>query len=569
MAKLTAQQMLAMAAQLETGGPSAPAAAPIPDLQSDIFGAGSMPVSNAPAPAQQFDHSAAVGGLPGTPYMTPEQMHASFHAANGGRGHEEVRAAQVPQGGPDAPLAPPLPGVAQPNVPRGSMDESASQGGQPSLEQLARGMIGRGQHGEALGQGGLLTALGQEKSGIDDEVTAARQKADLQGAEGQAMEPVEAQKSQIAAQNEARNQAIIAQGEKAASDQMVRLNAAADEAAQAEVHNFWADKSTGARILGVLAQAFAGAANGLSNNPGAMTPLDRIIQADMQRQTVNMQQKDRVVDQQRGLLRDIQQSTGSQLQSQAAMYIASWKRVEQTAAELKNKFATPEAEQGFTAAQALAQQRIAQATEKVYGQMRDSAIQEQTAGMGFLNEDAKNKAAAGHTGSGENEKLLVLAGTKGAVDNRTYDKFKESDQAYRAIIGQQESIKTILQDVQTGKLTEAEGFKRYKSARSALLADMRKAQGTGAALSDQEFKNLEANMPDYVDARLPGWRSFVAGEGNAMMDRLMATSSRAYFSKIDHTVKGVELDPNDPVYGKHVQAYVAERADQLSRSSAP
>jgi hypothetical protein len=73
-------------------------------------------------------------------------------------------------------------------------------------------------------------------------------------------------------------------------------------------------------VLGIISQAFSGAANGLAGQPGAPTPLDRIIAEDLQTQLANMGQANQNVSNQRSLLKDMYDSLGNMQAAKAAVY---------------------------------------------------------------------------------------------------------------------------------------------------------------------------------------------------------------------------------------------------------
>jgi hypothetical protein len=104
--------------------------------------------------------------------------------------------------------------------------------------------------------------------------------------------------------------------------------AAVQDAAGSQLHEYFADKSTAGKIMGVLAAALGGAANGLAGTPGAPTALDRIIDRDLQLQTAQLQQKDRNVASQGGLLQQMINTAGSEQAGRAAVFDAVKSRLE-------------------------------------------------------------------------------------------------------------------------------------------------------------------------------------------------------------------------------------------------
>lgn len=556
---MTQEQMLAYAKYLQGQGPM-PGAAPaqqLPTLQNSLFGGSQMPASpQVQAPPQTFDHAAQMK-LP-MEAASPEQLHEmrlmaqqTVSKLQGGAGGAGGTA-----GGALEPMAPALAGPSDPTqgtggAPLGNVDPDM-------LRRIGMQMYSSGAGEDRVGAGGMLGAAKSATQGAVDEAAGVQAGLDATAAKANANQPVLDEQVMLAKRQEDEQREIVRKGEEAADKQMQRVMLAADAASQASVHSFWADKSTGARIMGILAQALSGAANGLANNPGAATPLDRIIARDMELQTQNLAQKNRTVDNERSVLRDIHTDTGDKLAANAAMYIAAWKRVETTVLDLGNKWATPLAEAKKKEIAGLAQQKIAAATQQLYTNLRTQGIDKEMAGAKLLQDD--QAMSAPHVGKAEDAQIYKIAGTTKPVDKRTYEVFKDEDQNYKGIMAQQEKIRYIMRHADT--LGQAEAFRQYKAARSDLFAIIRKQQGTGAAMSDQELKNAEQEMPDYASASAPGWRDLVASGGVQQLDRLMSNTSRHFFGHINGTIEGVQLDPNDKLYGRHVQNYMRELSAQ-------
>ena len=486
----------------------------------------------------------------GNPALTADQMRAVAAKASG-----IPLATPAPLATPQEQLTP-APALGQPT------DAAAGETNPSLLREMAMAEYRQGAIDDNLGSAGLRANIVNQTEGINDETEAGQQLLANKALAEEEKQPLVDETVRLAQKQEEEHAAIVKHGEEMATAQMARVQAAADDASRAEVRDFWANKDTGARILGVVSQMFAGAANGLANNPGAMTPLDRIIADDLTRQQENIKQKNRNVDTARGVLRDIYASTGSLLEANTAMYTASWKRIEVVGMQIDKKFGTDNSRIEQQKLSALAKQRIATANQKTFEVLKANGMSEKQHAINSIGEDERTQAMANRGGGGENAAIYKLAGADTPVDGRTYDRFKDADQNYKTIIAQEEKIRWIMKHAGTEGYSQAQAFKDYKVARGALVASVRKQQGTGAAMSDIEFKNMDTQLPDYLSASLPGWRGAVAGEGVMQLDRLMANVSRGYFGLVDKTLANVKLNPSDPLYGRHVTNYLKERSEQ-------
>lgn len=513
----------------------------------------SLPDNTAAAnlqPPQMYDHSAAYAGIPRVGgAINAEQMRHELTKLT-----QAVQGQGQPQAVAQEPVAAPLQSVAQ-----GTEMVSPVAADPSSTRSLATGEIAQGRADMGLGTVGMMKVANDVEAGGRQELSGEKQLAAVKAAKSQEQSAIDNQAVELARQQEDKQRIIAEQGERAAQAQMTRVMAAAEEASQASVKDFWQDKSAGARVLGILSQAFAGAANGLAGNPSAPTPLDRVIQRDMELQLANLNQKNRKVENERSVLRDVYAQTGNSLQATAAMYVASWKRIELQGAQLNSKFGTQESQAGFEKLQGLVQQRTAQIQEKLYTNLRATGIQEAQHGMNLMAEDDRTGTMAAGSASpvGENAKIYHFAGTKGAVDHRTYTLFKDEDQNFRGFTKQAEHIDWLFKH---GSGDSGNDWKDFNSGRSAMFATLRQMQKTGAALSDAELKNAEAMLPSLAEGEIPGlaWLTNARNQ----MKRIMATAARGHLSLFDKAIEGVELDTNDPRYGSHVRDYIRQSAEE-------
>lgn len=212
---------------------------------------------------------------------------------------------QAAQGGPVAQGAQLPQGGQQLNPVDELLD---SQLGATSAASRARGIVDQGTRG-----------IGAE---IDDqtghELSAARIKAaeDARVAEAQA-NPWRGLMVEVDDLQSKHKQAQ-AMGEKNAMKAYDNYLRSVDDFSQQRVYNWWGEAGTGAKVLGVLSQMFAGAAQGLSGQSGP-TPLDRVIEQDLQLQKMGLDKKGQDVANTRGVYSDLK----AQLKDESAAYGAA------------------------------------------------------------------------------------------------------------------------------------------------------------------------------------------------------------------------------------------------------
>ena len=94
---------------------------------------------------------------------------------------------------------------------------------------------------------------------------------------------------------------------------------ASSDFAQTHIYSWWSKASTGAQILGVISQIAAGAAQGLNGQIGAKTPLDHIIDRDLEEQKMNLGQKGEAVQNAKGVYNDLRATLKDSVATGAAM----------------------------------------------------------------------------------------------------------------------------------------------------------------------------------------------------------------------------------------------------------
>lgn len=206
-------------------------------------------------------------------------------------------------------------------------------------------------------------------------------------------------------QDEMDQQAIRA---RTMNDMLSQMLDAANQAATAAPHDFWADKSTSSRIFGIISQVAGGMANGLANQPGQPTPLDRVIQRDLDQQRLDFAQKSQSGNQASGIYNDLIKATGSTTTAYGALRIAAYKRVLGQIDEVGRQFPDLKASAELTAMQADVKNKLATTLREVGKAEVDAGTDAQkvaaTGAVSLANEDTKaqsDKSVARITAAGK------------------------------------------------------------------------------------------------------------------------------------------------------------------------
>lgn len=511
--------------------------------------------------------------------LTAEQMAAMAQYHNSNTAGDYLSAAagnpQLPSwlGGKSVaqpvstPVAVPVtPGLSQtpdaPALPTPDADPvaaSASVAPSPLQAQLLDA-YSKAQQSTALNNAALTDAQNLGEQGTVDEAAGTQALHDNEAALARAKQPLDQEQVQIEASNEARMKEIQTAGEAAARAQMVRVNNAAMEAANTTMHNFWEDKTAGARIMGILAQALSGAANGLAGNPSAPTPLDRIIERDIRMQLENMQNKRAAVGQEQSTMRLVYEQTGSRMAAQSAMTLAAYKKVAAMSQALTDQYATPKAQAQNQIIQGQMEQKAAdldKRTQEFLSQQHSSQA------MGILgkltelqNTDEENKGRAAAKGGQESEPVppgvKLKAGSK--IDKTVYAAIQKQTNGLVSYLSQSDKAQYLF-----SKPLSMEDYEAFNTTMSLMLGDTRQFEGTGAALSPAEEVNMRKMLVNYFHGKLPLPEEITAAK-NAIA-RVQAAATRMYVGRLRGTGAPVDLDPNDPVLGRHIQNYIREEAE--------
>jgi hypothetical protein len=182
-----------------------------------------------------------------------------------------------------------------------------------------------------------LEGIRSEQSNAQDlTVQAAKKRTEL-------MTPLLAQVQTDFKDLNDRAQTAYANTQAATQVQMAKWDDARTQAANSQIQDFFADKTTGGFVVGIISQALGGFANGLAGNPGAPTPLDRVIQRDFERQIQNQNQKGRTAAGEEGKLRVLMSQGLDQLQASAALRAALNDKIKVITDDVANRMGTPDA----------------------------------------------------------------------------------------------------------------------------------------------------------------------------------------------------------------------------------
>lgn len=185
---------------------------------------------------------------------------------------------------------------------------------------------------QALGATKQAEAAGMEAAGAkkaaDDKLAEAQKpvyEAELQRTEGQ----------------DARFAETLAKAEQDKTAAQNRYMTAVDDLKNTSIYNWWGQASTGAKVLGILSQALAGGLQGLNGQNGP-TPLDRVIDQDLQVQRLNLQKKSDVAQQTGTAYRDLSTALKDKVLTENAMrelaYNSALKRLDMMAGTMKDGF---------------------------------------------------------------------------------------------------------------------------------------------------------------------------------------------------------------------------------------
>lgn len=515
----------------------------------------------------------ATGGMPMG--ITPEMMHERTHRAITA---DEARSMLVQQQGSDAAhqaavasQTPPAPIAGEdPANPDGTTPQPVlPQVGSPSVGALPHDYSLRGfleeqltnsrKQGDAA-RAKLDGADISEGAGIDLEASGQLQEKAVAVAEAQREQPLLHQRSIEAAQFEQAQKLAMDAGQKKYDAQMVRVTSAVNEANQAEMHNFWSNASTGAKIMGVLAQALSGAANGLAGNPSAITPLDRLIEQDMHIQQQNILQKNKAAYREQGMLSTIQKATGDRLASLNAMKIAAWDRIEKQVDEMKGAAGGAIAAAQADQIKGLAKQRKATYTSKMQERLLNKAQADTATAVTGLNAldatEARLAKIRANAAQGQFSVIGLQPDAANPVNKTQYEKASNFASNYAAYIAANQLAKSIAAEGLSSNPIEQKA--RYEKAEASMQAAVRQMDATGAALSEPELKNVLTRIPSFWQVMGP--KSLINGGAKTLDDATDAITD-SYISRLRGFGLNHAIAVDDPIAGEALTRYVLRHAD--------
>lgn len=459
------------------------------------------------------------------------------------------------------PNVPPNP-IARSLNPNGELDTSkltAQQLAHLSYSSVDPATVGLGQQAydkasklvmhEQAALGDMLKA---QKASERDELLASDQAFDARAAKNSELETVSRNRAERAAQEEIRTQKLVAEANSETKAQMARIRQTSDDAANAQINDFWADKTTGGRILGIISQALAGASNGLSGQPGAPTPLDRIIQADLEKQRINLNQKTTTAYREQGILGLMQKQFDSTLQANGAAYLASLNHVDALVKDIAQRYDTPEAKAAQLAYSAKVKNQYSQAAAQLHNGILTSALQQQNIASSMISHQASASAAvaaANARAAGQRGQQHIM-GLKGPVNDKVFGALQKHSGAVASMMNSYDNIQGLLSP---GRKLDLDWRTEFNANRSQIFAALRTEDETGAALNKVEATNLETRVPEMTmelisrlsDKQLLDYSKQLSSMKNAVLG--------GYGARIK-AVSGVDYDYDDPQIGSSLAA---------------
>lgn len=378
----------------------------------------------------------------------------------------------------------------------------ASQGQQKSQAILAGG-AGKVRRELAAGRESIINAEGAEMAAA--------------GMEADAVAPVfeeyrkasyEREKDFAVRHAEAKMQA------KNAYDDYIR---AANDFSRTSVYNWWSNASTAASILGVISQTLNGALQGMTGNLGGPSPLDKIIEQDLQRQKMDLERKGQAAYTAGNMYARIRAQVNDDMQAEMMFRQVAWESTKSRAQALIAGM--PEIQKAKAQANAMkitaaADMKVAETMATVQNGLNEAALREsfQNSNMGITiathmeTVDAQNAARRGQNmhlalGRLSPESALLDPG----IRDKVWARVSAGENAVRAIDKLNETLglpKTTQivdgQIVVTEKAKESPGiFKKWmkqEQVQNQLLAIYKEMQNFGASLTDGEKRIAMAAM---------------------------------------------------------------------------
>lgn len=244
--------------------------------------------------------------------------------------------------------------------------------------------------------------------------SAADAEASLRGDEAAVQAPIFAEHAQLIKQHEASMMETLPKYQAEATKQFDEYIRASDDFAKTRVYNWWGEAGTGAKSLGIISQFMAGALQGLTGNIGASTPMDRVIENDLQLQKANLAKKGETVSMKRGLYADLIDRFKSEKLADEAFRSAAWNSTLQRADAMVRSMPELQRRQAEVGAQKLkadASLRLASSKSAIQEHLSEQATQEafkaSDLGVSLAHLGLQQSEAARAAAGGSPDKLLA------------------------------------------------------------------------------------------------------------------------------------------------------------------
>jgi hypothetical protein len=343
-------------------------------LAQQILASQAAPPAPAPGAMSSMPIDAPMSSMPPQASM-PAPMAAPMAAA--------PAPAPVPAPMPMAPAPAMNVKVAQRGIPESAMAPVAE--GINNAFDTAEGRLGQARN---VNVAGMSDAARQNEEVRGSELQAAGASANVEAEKQDMLRQVYDQYLAKADEIDRRQTAIQGAAQEQMSRQMQRIEASAAEVQNYQLHNYFADKSNLGRVMALISSACSGGANGLAGQPGAPTPMDRIIEQDMQLQTAQLGQKKAGLDAQTSIFGLLRQQTGDVMSAQLAYRNAMDSKLKIMIDQVGAKLNTPAAKLAEMKAQidAKTAERNQKASQFYLGNItntleRDAGLQPQKAAL--------------------------------------------------------------------------------------------------------------------------------------------------------------------------------------------
>lgn len=261
----------------------------------------------------------------------------------------------------------------------------------------------------------------------------------------------------------------VRQKTQSAYDQYLKVT---DDYKNTHVYNWWEKASTGATVAGLISQFLAGGLQGLTGQLGAPTPLDKVIEHDIQLQRMNIAQKGEVAGQARGLYMDLKSQFKDEVVAEGAMreiaYASTIKRLEAIAGGLGDEGAKAKAQkaiQDLTAkvASLKSETLVHLANVAQNGAMQQAGIYENMAGLWGNQANVEAAAAAKNQGM-----TAGVSGIKYAeyLSDTQKEKLSEQKSAAGKLLQTTKQLQDLMQN--KSSMDPAE----YMNAKDQLIKEM-------------------------------------------------------------------------------------------------